>query len=85
MKNPRIKLAEKGVETGIHFSPPLHFQPVYQHLKCHKEGSLPITEAVCSELVTLPIYPELTQKQIEYVAVALEESVIEANNNKGID
>jgi len=73
-------LAEKGVGTGIHYAPPLHLQPVYQHLGYH-EGSLPVTEAVSAELFTLPIYPELTEEQLHWVAQALEESLREINGS----
>ena len=76
----RYTLAEKGVGTGIHYAPPLHLQPVYQHLGYH-EGSLPVTEAVSAELFTLPIYPELTEEQLHWVAQALEESLREINGS----
>jgi dTDP-4-amino-4,6-dideoxygalactose transaminase len=74
----RYKLAEKGVGTGIHYVPPLHLQPVYKHLGYY-EGSLPVTEAVSTELFTLPIYPELSREQLDWVALALEESIREVN------
>ncbi len=74
----RYKLAERGVETGLHYAPPLHRHPVYQDHSQHEAGSLPVTEAVCAELFTLPIYPQLSQEQMEWVALALEESIREA-------
>lgn len=74
--NVRIKLAEMGVATGMHYAPPLHLQPVYQHLG-YRPHSLPVTEKVSSELCTLPIYPQLSEEQIEWVAKALEKSIQE--------
>jgi len=74
----RYKLAEKSVETGMHYVPPLHLQPVYQHLGYH-EGTLPVTESVSAELFTLPIYPHLSQEQIKWVSLALKESIREVN------
>jgi len=74
----RYRLAKKGVATGMHYVPPLHLQPVYQHLGYH-EGALPVTESVSAELFTLPIYPQLSQEQIEWVSLALKESISEVN------
>jgi dTDP-4-amino-4,6-dideoxygalactose transaminase len=71
----RYRLAEKGVETGLHYAPSLNTHPVYKTLNDHQKGALPNTEKVCAELFTLPIYPELTQEQIEWVAEAMEASI----------
>lgn len=66
-------LQAKGIGTGVHYPVPLHQQPA-----CIKEGyggvSLPVTERVASEVVSLPMYPELTREQIEYVARAVREA-----------
>ncbi len=70
----RGRLAEKGVETVTHFVPPLHLQPVYRNLNYH-EGQFPVTESVSAKLLSLPIHPTLTQEQIEWVAMALKESI----------
>jgi dTDP-4-amino-4,6-dideoxygalactose transaminase len=66
----RRELAERGIPTGVHYVPPLHLQPVYQHVGYHL-GDLPVTERVAEELVTLPIYPELTDERVAEVAGAL--------------
>jgi dTDP-4-amino-4,6-dideoxygalactose transaminase len=63
-----------GVSTGIHYPLPVHLQPYYRHLSVGP-GSLPETEAAVSEIVSLPMYPELTRKQQERVAAALREFV----------
>lgn len=67
-------LKEKGIGAGIHYPTPLHRQPAYL-----KEGygdiSLPVTEEVASEVLSLPMYPELTPEQITYVAAAVREAV----------
>lgn len=70
----RRRLAERGVETGMHYTPPLHLQPVYQSLG-YGPGSLPVTEAVAERIFTLPIYPQLTEAQIEWVAQALRDAL----------
>lgn len=65
------KLLEKGIETGLHYPLPLHLQNAYKHLN-YVEGSLPITEKVSKEILSLPIYPELTLEQVEYVVKELK-------------
>lgn len=66
----RRYLAEQGVETGMHYVPPLHLQEVYTHLG-YTRGSLPVTESISERLFTLPMYPQLTLKQIEWVAATI--------------
>ena len=65
----RRRLAKLGVETGMHYTPPLHLQPVYRSLG-YGPGSLPVTEDVARRIFTLPIYPQLTEPQIDWVAQA---------------
>jgi len=67
-------LRSRGVDAGIHYPIPLHRQPAY--LKLGYGGlSLPITERVATEIISLPIYPELTAAQIEFVAQCVGEAV----------
>jgi dTDP-4-amino-4,6-dideoxygalactose transaminase len=63
----RDHLAAEGIETGIHYRTPAHLQPALRH-RPHRLGPLGVTEAACRELLSLPIYPELTDAQVEYVA-----------------
>jgi dTDP-4-amino-4,6-dideoxygalactose transaminase len=60
------KLNEKGIGAGIHYPIPLHLQPAYSDLG-YKEGNFPITERVSKEIISLPMYPELTKEQIEQI------------------
>jgi dTDP-4-amino-4,6-dideoxygalactose transaminase len=60
-------LAEKDICCGIHYPVPIHLQEAYRSLDI-RNGGFPIAEAYAFELVSLPMYPELTQNQIEYVA-----------------
>lgn len=53
------KLKEQGIATGIHYPIPLHLQPAYKYLG-YKENDFPITEKVSKEILSLPIYPELS-------------------------
>jgi dTDP-4-amino-4,6-dideoxygalactose transaminase len=59
-------LAEKGIATGLHYPLPLHMQKAYAHLG-YKEGDFPIAERSAKRLISLPMFPELTREQIEYV------------------
>jgi len=59
-------LAEKDIQCGIHYPIPLHLQDAYKVLGL-KQGSFPVAEKVASEFVSLPMFPELGQDQIEFV------------------
>lgn len=65
-------LKSRGVGAGIHYPVPLHRQPAYLKLGYDKV-SLPVTEQVAAEVLSLPMYPELSEAQIEYVAEAVRE------------
>jgi dTDP-4-amino-4,6-dideoxygalactose transaminase len=67
-------LGEKGIGTGLHYPQPLHLQKAYSHLG-HREGDFPVTESVTRRLLSLPMFPELTREQIEYVAEGVKEFV----------
>jgi dTDP-4-amino-4,6-dideoxygalactose transaminase len=60
-------LGEMGIGTGIHYPIPIHLQSGYQDVSPGR-GSLPVTEAVVDEVLSLPMYAELTQAQIERVS-----------------
>ena len=66
-------LAEAGVDSGVYYPLPLHLQPAFAHLG-YKHGDLPESEAAAREVLSLPVYPELTSEQIEYVAQVVQES-----------
>lgn len=59
-------LKEHGVFAGVHYPIPVHLQQAVLDLG-YKPGDLPITEQVVGEIISLPIYAELTQEQIEYM------------------
>ncbi len=66
----KTKLYEQGVNTIIYYPIPIHLQPAYKQLG-YQIGSLPITERLCSEVLSLPIFPELNLKQQEYVVYTI--------------
>lgn len=72
----RDKLAEhlkaKGVATGIHYPFPIHLQECYKNLG-YKKGDFSAAEEMASRTLSLPMYPELTREQIEYVVGCVKE------------
>ena len=67
-------LKAAGISTGIHYPIPLHFQKAYQGLG-YQPGDFPVTEKIASEILSLPMYPQLTEEQQRYVADVLSECV----------
>lgn len=60
-------LAESQIGTGIHYPIPSHRQPALA-AQPHRRHAMAVTEAACGELVSIPMYPDLTDEQIDYVA-----------------
>ena len=65
-------LSENGISTGLHYPIPLHLQKAYAN-NGFKQGDFPVTEKVASEILSLPIFPNLTNEQISYVAGKIKE------------
>jgi dTDP-4-amino-4,6-dideoxygalactose transaminase len=70
----RRKLQEQGVSSMIYYPLPLHLQPVYQSLGYHP-GQLPYAETAAHQVLSLPMFPELTPEEQEKVAYALKEAL----------
>jgi dTDP-4-amino-4,6-dideoxygalactose transaminase len=69
----RDQLRQRGIETGIHYPLPLHLTPAYQKFGYPKQGSLPVSEALATEILSLPMYPELSDSDREKVSEAVLE------------
>jgi dTDP-4-amino-4,6-dideoxygalactose transaminase len=67
-------LAEAGIATGIHYPIPLHLQKAYEGLG-YKKGDFPVTERVAAEIVSLPMFPQLTQSEQDEVVSKTREFV----------
>jgi dTDP-4-amino-4,6-dideoxygalactose transaminase len=65
-------LKERGVGTLIHYPVPIHLQPAYRG-RMGDAGSLPETERAAREILSLPMFPELTEAQVQQVAQAVRE------------
>src|SRR5262245_6407303 len=65
-------LGEAGIGSGIHYPIPLHLQKAYQHLG-YKQGDFPVTEQVASQILSLPMFPQLRPEQQTEVANKVKE------------
>ncbi len=63
-------LAGRGIGTLIHYPVPLHLQPAYAHLG-YGEGAFPVSERAQKEILSVPLYPELTRAELEEVCSAV--------------
>jgi dTDP-4-amino-4,6-dideoxygalactose transaminase len=70
----RDRLTEAGVQTGVHYPIPVHLQPAYRDLG-YSAGAFPVSERASAEVLSLPMFPELTHDQIKEVALALSPRV----------
>jgi len=60
-------LVIKGINASIHYPIPIHLQPAYQDLG-YKRGDFPVTEAYADRILSLPMYAELSDRQIEFIS-----------------
>jgi dTDP-4-amino-4,6-dideoxygalactose transaminase len=66
----QANLKEQGIGTAIHYPNPVHLQPFYSNGN-DRHGEFPIAEKICSEILSIPMFPELTEDQVEIVASAI--------------
>jgi dTDP-4-amino-4,6-dideoxygalactose transaminase len=65
-------LAEKGVQTLIHYPIPLHMQEAFRSAE-KAEGSFPVVERAAGEILSLPMYPGLSDDSVQYVCASITE------------
>ena len=63
----KAHMEKNGVGVGVHYEVPIHLQPIYKQMFGFKEGMLPITERLSKEVLTLPMFADITPDQIKYV------------------
>ncbi len=64
------RLTAAGVQTGVHYPIPIHLQPAYASLG-YKRADFPVTESLAERVLSLPMFPELSDDQIDRVAEAI--------------
>jgi dTDP-4-amino-4,6-dideoxygalactose transaminase len=72
-------LKDAGIGTLIHYPMPVHLQEAYKNLG-YKPGSLPVTEEVTAQILSLPLYVGLSSEQVEYVASAVNTALEEVGS-----
>ncbi len=60
-------LLKNGIETLVHYPVPIHLQKVYEYLG-YKKGDFPISEMIAKRIISIPIYPELSVEEINYIS-----------------
>jgi len=68
-------LRERGIQCAVHYPVPIHLQKAYQDLE-YETGSLPVSERIARELISLPMFPELTDRQIAAVVDGVGEGLV---------
>jgi dTDP-4-amino-4,6-dideoxygalactose transaminase len=68
----QAKLREAGIGTNVHYPVPVHLQPAYEGRTWLAQGKLPNTEAAAAEVLSLPMFPQLTDAQVEETVAALK-------------
>ncbi len=68
------RLAEEGVASSVHYPTPIPLQPAYLSLG-HQAGDFPVAESVMNRCVSLPMYPEMTEEQVDYVAAVVKRAL----------
>jgi dTDP-4-amino-4,6-dideoxygalactose transaminase len=66
------ELKKRDIQAGVHYPIPLHLQPALSHLG-YRKGDFPVTEAAAKEILSLPLYPELSDSETHSIVQALEE------------
>jgi len=69
----RAWLQHQGIETGVHYTAPIHLQPIYRTLYHYNEGAFPHSEELCRTALSIPIYVGLTPDEISFVSEKIHE------------
>jgi dTDP-4-amino-4,6-dideoxygalactose transaminase len=72
------KLKEAGISAAVHYPSPIHLLGAFQHLG-HQRGAFPVAEAAAEQVLSLPLFPEITEEQQAYVASELKRSLLKTS------
>jgi dTDP-4-amino-4,6-dideoxygalactose transaminase len=67
-------LSGQKIGAGIHYPIPLHLQDAYRHLN-YQKGDFPVSEKLAPQIMSLPMYPQLTAEQQQIVVRGLQEAI----------
>ena len=70
------RMAEIGIETGIHYPRPIHLQTPYRQGYSYAEGAFPLSESLSNEVLSLPLYPTLAEDELVRVCEALKKIIV---------
>jgi dTDP-4-amino-4,6-dideoxygalactose transaminase len=70
----RARLTEAEVQTGIHYPIPVHLQPAYRDLG-YGAGAFPVAEQAAREVLSLPLFPEMTPEQVDTITAILRSGI----------
>jgi dTDP-4-amino-4,6-dideoxygalactose transaminase len=70
----KARLADRGIGSAVYYPMPLHLQDCFRYLG-YKEGDLPETERACRDVLALPVYPELEEEKVRFVASELLKAI----------
>ncbi len=74
-------LASQNIGTGIHYPVPLHQQKAYAHLG-YRAGDFPVTERLAPQIVSLPMFPQLTEQQMQRVVAAVNNAALQTSGSR---
>jgi dTDP-4-amino-4,6-dideoxygalactose transaminase len=77
----RRDLNAAGVETGLHYPGPLHLQEAYKSLG-YRQGDFPVCERLADRILSLPMFPDISRQQVEYVVSVIKESQCRAEQER---
>jgi len=69
----KVLLESNGIQCGIHYVLPIHLQPIYKKIFGFKKGMYPKSEELCRTCLSIPMYPDLTRNQINFVCEKIHE------------
>jgi perosamine synthetase len=72
----RVKdlLEKNGIETGVHYPVPIHLQVPYRESYGYSDGAFPLSESLCNEVLSLPMYPTLAEDEVVRICDVLKDS-----------
>jgi perosamine synthetase len=70
------RLSDNGIETGIHYPRPIHLQAPYRQKYGYSEGAFPLSESLSNEVLSLPIYPTLSEGEVVRICGSLRKSLV---------